>query len=140
MEETRPVTNLRNRGRRVLLGLGLAIGLVLAWHLYLSVGLSNRVRSLQLASSEPHAEVSIAVNPLTNLVSMTITMPPDLDGDNPFAALGSALGEAMIQAIGPGIIERELNTRTREQYDLYAMLVPYRVRISTEPASALTQT
>lgn len=61
-------------------------------------------------------------------------MPPGLDDDNPFAALGSALGKAMIQAIGPGFIERELNTRAREQYDLYTVLVPYRVRISTEPA------
>jgi hypothetical protein len=42
----------------------------------------------------------------------------------------------MIQAIGPGPIERQLNTSAREQYDLYAVLVPYRVRISTEPASA----
>jgi septal ring factor EnvC (AmiA/AmiB activator) len=42
----------------------------------------------------------------------------------------------MIHAIGPGFIERELNNRAREQYDLYAVLVPYRVRISTEPDSA----
>lgn len=123
-------------GRRVLLGLVAIIGLLIAWHLYLSVGLNNRVRSPQSGSSASEQELSISVNPLTNLVSMTIAMPPELDEDNPFAALGSALGGAMIQAIGPTFIERELNTRAREQYDLYAMLVPYRVRISTEPASA----
>ena len=41
----------------------------------------------------------------------------------------------MIKAIGPGFFERELNTRAREHYDFYTMLVPYRVRISTEPAN-----
>lgn len=125
--------------RRVFLGILVIVGCLFAlfaWHLYLSIGLNNRVRSLQSASSDPEQDLSISVNPLTNLVSITITMPPDLAEDDPFAALGSALGQAMIQAIGPGFIERELNTRAREQYDLYAVLVPYRVRISTEPASA----
>lgn len=135
MEKPEAVTKQPRWGRRVLLGFVAIIGLFVAWHLYLSVGLNNRVRSLQAASSDSEQEMSISVNPLTNLVSMTIAMPPELDEDNPFAALGSALGEAMIQAIGPGFIERELNTRAREQYDLYAVLVPYRVRISTEPAS-----
>lgn len=136
MKESQAVSNQSRWGRQVLLGFVVIIGLVVAWHLYLSIGFNNRVRSLQSASSDSEQELSISVNPLTNLVSMTITMPPDLDKDNPFAALGSALGEAMIQAVGPGFIERELNTRAREQYDLYTVLVPYRVRISTEPASA----
>lgn len=136
MENPEAVTKQPRWGSRVLLGFVVIIGLLVAWHLYLSLGLNNRVRSLQSANSDPGQELSISVNPLTNLVSMTIAMPPELDEDNPFAALGSKLGEAMIQAIGPGFIERELNTRAREQYDLYAVLVPYRVRISTEPASA----
>lgn len=121
-------------GKRTLISLAVVLGLLLAWHFYLSFGLSSRVRSLRSSGSESQEELSISVNPLTNLVSMTITIPPGLDDDNPFAALGSALGKAMIQMIGPGFIERELNTRAREQYDLYTVLVPYRVRISTEPA------
>ncbi len=136
MEKSQAVTNQRGWRRRALFAFVGIIGLLVAWHFYLSVGLSSRVRSLQSASSEADQQLSISVNPLTNLVSMTITMPPDLGEDNPFAALGAALGEAMVQAIGPGLIERELNTRAREQYDLYAVLIPYRVRVSTEPASA----
>lgn len=131
MQEREAVTNKR----RLVLAFMVIIGVLVAWHFYLSVGLNNRVRSLQSMSEGTEHELSISVNPVTNLVTITIAMPPDLEEDNPFAALGSALGKAMIQAIGPGFIERELNTRAREQYDLYAMLVPYRVRIMTEPAS-----
>jgi hypothetical protein len=118
-----------------MIGLAVIFGLPLTWHFYQSAGLSSRVRSLRSAGTDRHEEGAIHVNPLTNLVTMTIAVPPQLDDDNPFAALGSALGEAMIQAIGPGFIDRELNTRAREQYDVYSFLVPYRVRISTEPAS-----
>jgi len=136
MHETDTSTRQRAAwGRRILLGGAVLIGLFLAWHLYLSLGLSNRVRSLQASGSYSLGELSISVNPLTNLVSLTIAMPPELDEDNPFAALGAALGQAMVQAMGPGMIERELNTRAREHYDLYALLVPYRARVSTEPAS-----
>jgi hypothetical protein len=120
----------------VLLGFAGIIGLLVGWHLYLIVGLNNRVRTLQSASGDPGQNLSISVNPLTNLVSMTVEMPPELDEDSPFAALGSALGQAMIQALGPSVIERMLNTHAREQYDIYAVLIPYRVRISAEPASA----
>lgn len=120
----------------MLLGFVVTLGLLVGWHLYLFFGLSNRLRSVQSASSTRRQELSISVNPLTNLVSMTIAMPPELYLDNPFAVLGSALGQAMIQAIGPGFLERELNTRARERYDVYAVLVPYRVRVSTELASA----
>jgi hypothetical protein len=136
MEEKEAVRNPPRWGRRGLLGFVVIIGLVVAWHLYLSIGINNFARSVQSTSSDSEQELSISVNPLTNLVSMKLTMPPDLDKDNPFAAFGLALGNAMIQAIGPGFIEREMNTKAREQYDLYAVLVPYRVRISTEPASA----
>jgi len=136
MEEPQVIMNQPRWRRRVLLGIVVIVGCLVGWHLYLSIGLNNRVRSLQSASSNSDQDLSISVNPLTNLVSITIAMPPDLAEDNQFAALGSALGEAMIQLIGPGFIERELNTYAREQYDLYAVLVPYRVRISTEPASA----
>jgi len=122
-------------GWRTLIALAVVLGLPLTWHFYLGVELRSRVRALRSADTGLQEELSISVNPLTNLVSITFAMPPELDDDNPFAAIGSALGEALIQAVGPGFIERELNTRAREQYDLYAVLIPYRVRISTEPAT-----
>jgi hypothetical protein len=136
MEEPEAANNQPRWGRLGMLGFVVIIGLVIAWHFYLSISLNNLVRSLQTGSSNSERELSISVNPLTNLVSVTITMPSELNDENPFAALGTTLGKAMIQAVGPGFIEREMNTKARERYDLYAMFVPYRARISTEPASA----
>lgn len=135
MESPKDVSKQPRWGRRVLLGLVAIISLMVAWHLYLSNELRNRVNALQVADSDSAEEMTVSVNPLTNLVSITIVMPPQLDDDNPFSDLGATLGEAMIQSIGPGFIERELNTHAREQFNVYAMLVPYRVRIATEPAS-----
>ena len=126
-------------GRWTLIGLAAMLGLLLAWHFFLLVSINNRVRALRLNEIELPMEFSVSANPLTDFVSITIAMPPELDtelnGGNPFAAFGSILAETMIQAVGPGYIERGLNTVAREKYDLYAMLVPYRVRISTKDAS-----
>ena len=72
------------------------------------------------------------VNALTNLVSITIVTSPRATEDDAPAPFGSVLEQAVIRTLGPSIVERELNTRAREQYDFYAMLIPYRVRISTK--------
>lgn len=120
-------------GRRALLGFALIITLSLGWHLYLTAGAASRIHSLRSGRAESGHTGEISLNPLTNLIS--ITMPPDVDDGNSHTALGSLLGQALIHGIGPVVIERELNTVAREQYDIYAVLIPYRVRIKQEPAN-----
>ena len=125
----------RGVGRRILSAGVVGLTLILAWHVYLTLGLASRVRSLQDTDGGLTEEVAISVNPFTNLISITFAMPPELEEDNPFSALGAMLGQAMIQAVAPGMIERELNTQARVRYDLLAMVIPYRVRVTTEAAS-----
>lgn len=43
------------------------------------------------------------------------------------------LGGAIAEALEPSF-EREFSLRAREGYDLYAMLLPYRVRVVTAEA------
>ena len=43
----------------------------------------------------------------------------------------------LVKIIEP-IAERELNTKAREYFDLYAMLVPYRLRVSLKEPDAQT--
>ena len=124
--------------KRIIISLAIILGVVLVWHLCLSFDMSNRIRSHGVHGSASDEMLSISINPLTNLISITIVMPPDPDGSNPFSALGSTLVDSMFHAIGPGltaIIDEKLNTQAREKFDLYAMLVPYRVHLSTKKAT-----
>ncbi len=117
MDETQAVIDQCGWASRTLLIFIAVIGLVFAWHLYLSVGFTNRVDSSQFSVSYSGGDLSFSVNPVTNLISIRLATDPG-DDDDLFAAL-----------------ELELGTYSREKFDLYAMLIPYRVRRSTEPAS-----
>jgi len=112
----------------------LAIIATVIWHLYLSIDLKERVHQFESLENYSGPAMSIRVNPFTNLILITIAMETP-DFDEPFAALGASLGEGLAVAIAPGIIERQLNTRAREQYDLYSFIIPYRVRVDTTYAS-----
>ena len=121
--------------RIIVFGLLLLVGLLAGWHLRLVSAVNDRVKSLQDTSRRVGGQLDISVNALTNLVSITIVTSSGETEDGGLATFGSALGQAVIQTLGPNVVERELNTRAREQYDFYAMLIPYRVRISTKAAS-----
>lgn len=115
----------------------LIIAGIFLWHWYLSMKIKDRSKELSANNQYSDMEFSVSVNPFTNLISMTVTLPPELvDDNNIFAAFGAALSEAMLKNLGPGFLERELNTIAREEYDLFAMFIPYRVRVITEKPSA----
>lgn len=114
MDETQAVISQRGWVNWIVLIVVAVIGVVSAWHLYLSVGFTNRADSSQFSVSYSRGKLSFSVNPLTNVISITLATDPR-DDDDLFAAL-----------------ELELSTYSREKLDLYAMLVPYRVRRSTE--------
>ncbi len=122
--------------RRVI-GIGiLIIALIFGWHLYLTSEARRIAHEIGAKSTETGLEMSLSLSPITNVVNMTLTMPPpDFDEDNPWAAAGYQLGTALcaglIKVMEP-IAEREINTKARENFDIYAMLIPYRVRIAFE--------
>lgn len=122
--------------RRLLVGGLVFTSLVLGWHVYLTIRLNIRASQSRSATTESGPMLSVSINPLTNLATMTVKAPPTLEDDEPFAALGAAFGDTLVQAIGPGFLERELNTQARAHFDLYAMLIPYRVRVLRESASS----
>ncbi len=117
MSEMQPVIDWRGWATWLLLIFIVVIALVPVWHLYLSVGFTSRVDSSQFSVSYSGGELSFSVNPVTNVISVTLTSDPR-DDDDLFSAL-----------------ELELTTYSRERFDLYAMLIPYRVRRLAEPAS-----
>ena len=81
------------------------------------------------------------VNPLTDVVTIPIMPPVPGKGDNPLEAFGKALGAAVGGALGKALeptFERDLNLRARELYDVYAMILPYRVRVPEPPSGEST--
>jgi len=109
--------------------------IVFGWHLYGVAGARREAESLRSKHVGTRTDEPIVVNPVTDVVTIPLGAAGDeASADNPFDALGAALGNilggALAKALEP-TIERELNLRARESYDLYAILLPYRVRIVT---------
>jgi hypothetical protein len=105
---------------------------IFTWHLVETTAVREQARRLGGKRVPPASEVTARVNPVTNLVRVRIsTVFGSKKGGGLGeigAALESALGEAVSNLVAPAI-ERDLNFRARERYDLYAMLLPYRVRV-----------
>jgi len=118
---------------RALLFVGLLACIVFGWHLYAASDVRRHAEDLRSKNGVGKDEAPVEVNPITDTV--TVPLVPDLSkgkSDNPLEALGKALGSIVGGALGKALeptFERELNLRARELYDLYAMVLPYRVRI-----------
>jgi len=110
------------RGLVTLLILAVVAGF--GWHVVQALEADDRVRSLLSTKGSGDPGHGINVNPLTNLVTVTLA-DPTANADRPFAAITNAF----TQLAGPGVLERELNDEARANYDFYAIAIPYRVRI-----------
>jgi hypothetical protein len=124
---------------RALVVVGVVACLVFGWHLY---GVADARRQAEELRTKhvPGQSEPVTVNPVTDIVTMPIDAVPEKSKtDNPFEALGNAIGSmlggALAKSLEP-VFERELNIHARESYDLYAILLPYRVRIVAPPAPA----
>lgn len=115
----------------VLLAALVAIG---GWHAYAASIVRGEI-ARRLSAERGGAEIH--VHALTDVVTIRFPKPAELEqkGDDLLGALGAAIGSmlggALANAIEPAI-ERDLNTRARELFDLYAMLLPYRVKVIVE--------
>lgn len=120
---------------RALLVLGLIASVVFGWHMYGASDVRRRAEELRARHSAETQDEPVTVNLVTNVVNVPIlSASSQSDSDNPFEALGKALGSmlggALVKALEPSF-ERDLNLLARERYDVYAMLLPYQVRVIT---------
>ena len=120
---------------RALVVLGVVASMVFGWHLYGVADARRQAEDLRAKNAAGAHGDPVTVNPVTNIVTVPIRGVAERPkSDNPFEALGSALGNmlggALAKALEPSF-ERELNIRARESYDLYAIILPYRVRVVT---------
>ena len=127
---------------RALVVLGVVASMVFGWHLYGVADARRQAEDLRAKNAAGAHGDPVTVNPVTNIVTVPIRGVAERPkSDNPFEALGSALGSmlggALAKALEPSF-ERELNIRARESYDLYAILLPYRVRVVTQEEAKST--
>ena len=127
---------------RALVILGVVACLVFGWHLYGVAEARRQAEELRAKNAAGAHGDPVTVNPVTNIVTVPIRgVAEKPKSDNPFEALGSALGNmlggALAKALEPSF-ERELNIRARESYDLYAIILPYRVRVITQEEAKST--
>jgi hypothetical protein len=118
----------------VLVLLVVAFVAIGGWHVY-AASIVRAEIAKRLSAERGAAEVR--VHALTDVVTIRFPRPAELEREGGDllgalgAAIGSMLGDALANAIEPAI-ERDLNTRARELFDLYAMLLPYRVKVIVE--------
>jgi len=127
---------------RALLVVGILASILFGWHLYAASDVRRYAEEMRGKYGAASRDSPVAVNPLTNVVTIPIVPgPPPGKSDNPFEAFGKALGAVVGGALGKALeptFERELNLRARELYDVYAMMVPYRVKVPEPPKGEST--
>ena len=106
---------------RALLVVGLLASIVFGWHLYAASDVRRQAENMRSRHGASSGRDPVRLNPVTDIVTFPIGPPAaKSNGDDPFDALGKALEPSF---------ERELNLRARGFFDVYAMLMPYRVQI-----------
>lgn len=106
-------------GKKTKIAIGAGV-LVLLWHFILSVGISGDSSAIPEADG---VDVSMSTNWLTNVVTITVHQDP-MASD-----LERSMTAGFTQLMVPGLLERALNQRARSLGNLYAILIPYSVRV-----------
>lgn len=97
------------------------VTLTLLWHLVLSSSISNGRRCWDAACNQ---SANVDLNRFTNYVAVQV--PPDSDN------VSQTLSLAFTRLAGEPLAERDLNNAARRYFDVYAMLLPYRVVVTEQ--------
>jgi hypothetical protein len=116
----------------VFLGLG-------GWHVYCTEKLEASIYEYitsHVGESPADATITIHVQPITNLVSIDLTVVDE--GSKPLKPSDRLLLDAALSYVRAEVepyFERELTLVARKQVDPYAMALPYRLAFSLEISS-----
>jgi hypothetical protein len=99
------------------------------WHAFVTARLNRRAEMVLTDMEQQGVSLSLKINPVTNVVNVYVRF--EQADDDPWSGLGTTMAEGIMTALGPQMIERQLAIGARENFDFYAMVIPYRVRIVT---------
>jgi hypothetical protein len=76
--------------------------------------------------------LSMSINPITNLVTLRFNIGSITKGDSTgFSILGAALGAKLAEGALGDTLKQLLYRESRNKFDLYGMVVPYRIEVAT---------
>ena len=110
------------------------------WHVVFTIGVKQEFEKQNAKNKAEDVETEMAIDVFTNVVTVTVTQPAR-NPESALEALGLLVAGEIVKATAPGVIERKINQGAREHYDLYSMLVPYKVqmiRLTRKSGSKLT--
>ncbi len=108
--------------RKLIWSMSLLVVLIFGWHL---VQVSH-VAS-EIAGESPDGLLRVTINPVTNVAVISV------GGDVPENSMERMAVEILRRALAFGHeeLEREMALMARERLDIYAMIIPYRVRVTS---------
>lgn len=98
------------------------------WHLVFAQGVKRELQKESAKSKVEDVETTLQINVFTNLITVTVEQPAPAS-NSPLEILGRQVTSGLVQALAPGVLESKVNSRAREYYDLYAMVVPFKVQM-----------
>lgn len=98
------------------------------WHLLFAQGVKREIQKESARSKVEDVETAIAINVFTNVITVTVAQPAPAS-NSPLEILGRQVTDGLVEAVAPGVLESKVNSRAREYYDLYAMVVPFKVQM-----------
>lgn len=109
------------------------MGLILVYHLLFALSLANK-RCLDdlLPAPSCRTSASLWVNPLTDAATLTIPKSAAFNGEDKDIAAGLSMG---VDYVASTLVGKKLNDSARKYFDLYAMVLPYRVMLEEKVVS-----
>ena len=121
----------------VTLSVMLAIAAIAGWHYHAHLEVEKATQAYAdefLANWMPEVTAKVEINPLSNFVSIYVEMPPRSDKEQVVNMLVDAIVEGVRINLEPKL-DRDLELAARKFFDLYAMVLPYRVSIVVDAAA-----
>ncbi len=109
---------------------GIFVVAAFGWHVAFTIGIKQEFQKQNAKLKVEDVETEMSIDIFTNLVTVTVTQPaPNPDSPFTLEAIGLLFAGEIAKATAPRVLERKINATAREYYDLYARLVPYKVRM-----------
>lgn len=109
--------------RKLIYLFGVMIVIVFGWHLIQARYLASELQTDELPSMTVH------INPVTNVVRFHFDIEGEEDPGKQFAL--TMLSRALQSSPGRSELESEIALMSRERLNIYAMLIAYRVRVTS---------